>query len=56
MNLIRNLNESSGMTVVLVTHEAAIAEKYTARMISLADGKVVSDIRNAKSAVPRGDA
>ena len=56
MNLIRNLNESSGMTVVLVTHEPAIAEKYTARMISLADGKVVSDVRNAKATSPKGDA
>src|SRR5258708_34152022 len=54
MNLIRNLNESSGMTVVLVTHEQAIAEKYAARMISLADGKVVSDVRNAKAASPKG--
>lgn len=55
MELIRNLNLSSGMTVVLVTHEQAIAEKYAARMISLADGKVVSDHQNAKAAV-RGDA
>ena len=56
INLIRSLNESSGMTVVLVTHEQAIAEKYAARMISLADGKVVSDVRNAKAASPKGDA
>ncbi|HEX6897662.1 MAG TPA: ABC transporter ATP-binding protein, partial [Bryobacteraceae bacterium] len=42
MDLISDLNHSSGMTVVLVTHEQAIAEKYTARMISLADGKVIS--------------
>jgi putative ABC transport system ATP-binding protein len=55
MELIRNLNLSSAMTVVLVTHEQAIAEKYAARMISLADGKVVSDHQNAK-AVARGDA
>jgi putative ABC transport system ATP-binding protein len=58
MDLIRNLNESSGMTVILVTHEQAIAETYAARMISLADGKVVSDVRNAKTATAtaRGDA
>jgi len=55
MDLIRNLNASSGMTVVLVTHEQAIAEKYAKRMISLADGKVISDHQNAK-AVARGDA
>ena len=55
MDLIRNLNASSEMTVVLVTHEQAIAEKYARRMISLADGKVISDHQNVK-AIARGDA
>jgi putative ABC transport system ATP-binding protein len=54
MQLVRQLNSSSGMTVVLVTHEQAIAEKYAARMISLADGKVSSDRANTKTA--RGEA
>jgi putative ABC transport system ATP-binding protein len=56
MDLIRDLNRSSQMTVVLVTHEHAIAETYAARMISLADGKVVSDVANVKAAATRGDA
>ena len=55
MDLIRDLNVSSGMTVVLVTHEQVIAEKYAQRMISLADGKIMSDQQNAKAAA-RGDA
>lgn len=55
MELIQRLNSSSGMTVVLITHEQAIAEKYAARMISLADGKVVSDRHNVK-ADSRGEA
>lgn len=55
MELVRELNVSSGMTVVLVTHEQVIAEKYAARMISLADGKVVSDHQNPKALV-RGEA
>jgi putative ABC transport system ATP-binding protein len=55
MELIQTLNSSSGVTVVLVTHEQAIAEKYAARMVSLADGKVISDYQNAKAAV-RGEA
>lgn len=55
MELIRELNTNSGMTVVLVTHEQAIAEKYAARMISLADGKVVADLQNAR-ALTRGEA
>lgn len=54
MELIRQLNSASGVTVVLVTHEQAIAEKYAARMISLADGKVASDRANVRAA--RGEA
>ena len=54
MQLIRTLNESLKMTVVLVTHETALAEKYARRLIFLADGKLVSDQLNA--AKPRGDA
>jgi ABC-type polar amino acid transport system ATPase subunit len=37
----------------LVTHEAALAEKYAGRLIFLADGKLVSDQPNAAK---RGDA
>jgi putative ABC transport system ATP-binding protein len=43
MELIRGLNESLKMTVVLVTHERELAEKYARRLIFLADGKVVAD-------------
>src|SRR5712691_11215049 len=56
MQLIRTLNESLQMTVVLVTHETALAEKYADRMIFLADGKVVADQRNAAKVLARGDA
>jgi len=56
MNLIQELNSSSGTTIVLVTHEQPLAEKYAKRLVSLADGKVVSDERNRKAAVFRGDA
>ena len=43
MNLIRQFNESLGMTVVMVTHERALAERYARRMIFLADGKLIDD-------------
>src|SRR5438552_3431961 len=55
MELIRSLNHSLRMTVVLVTHEQALAEKYVDRLISLADGKVISDQVNSKAAA-RGEA
>jgi putative ABC transport system ATP-binding protein len=54
MQLIQTLNQSLKMTVVLVTHEAALAEKYAGRLIFLADGKLVSDQPNTAKA--RGDA
>jgi putative ABC transport system ATP-binding protein len=43
MNLIRELNESMGMTVIMVTHERPLAEKYVRRMVFLGDGKVLSE-------------
>ncbi len=47
MDLIRGFNESLGMTVVMVTHERALAERYAGRMIFLADGKIVGEQVNA---------
>jgi putative ABC transport system ATP-binding protein len=43
LELLHESNEQFGMTVVLVTHEQAIAERYAQRLIFLADGKVVAD-------------
>src|SRR5271165_4727305 len=42
LNLIRDLSRSMGMTVVMVTHERALAERFAQRLIFLADGKLVS--------------
>ena len=44
MELIRGFNQSLGMTVLMVTHEQALAEKYAGRMLHLADGKMVNDL------------
>jgi putative ABC transport system ATP-binding protein len=46
MNFIREFNESMGMTIVMVTHERALAERYAKRMIFLADGKLIDDQSN----------
>ena len=40
MELIQSLNRSLGMTVVLVTHERALADRYARRLLFLADGKL----------------
>jgi len=50
MNMIREFNESLGMTVVLVTHERSLADRYAQRMIFLADGKLVGDQSNVPAA------
>ncbi|HEY4660451.1 MAG TPA: ABC transporter ATP-binding protein [Terriglobales bacterium] len=51
MELIRHLNESLKMTVVLVTHERDLAEKYANRLIFLADGKMVADQANSTTTI-----
>jgi putative ABC transport system ATP-binding protein len=42
LNLIRDLSRSLGMTVIMVTHERALAERFAHRLIFLGDGKLVS--------------
>ena len=46
MDLIREFNRQMGMTVVMVTHERTLAERYAQRMIFLADGKLLDERRN----------
>jgi ABC-type cobalamin/Fe3+-siderophores transport system ATPase subunit len=43
MNMVREFNQQLGMTVVMVTHERALAERYAQRLIFLADGKLAGD-------------
>ncbi len=43
MLLLREINESLGMTIVMVTHERPLAERFARRTIVLADGKLISD-------------
>jgi len=42
MDVLRELNRG-GMTLIMVTHERIIADKYASRLVHLADGKLVSD-------------
>ena len=50
MNFIREFNQTLGMTIIMVTHERALAERYARRMIFLADGKLVSEQLNDEPA------
>jgi putative ABC transport system ATP-binding protein len=49
LNLLLECNESLGMTVIMVTHERAIAERYAQRLIFLTDGRLVDDVTVAKT-------
>jgi len=43
MQLLEEIVKSLGTTIILVTHERPLAEKFAARIAFLADGKMVSD-------------
>jgi putative ABC transport system ATP-binding protein len=43
MVLLRKIQQSLGMTIVLVTHERPLAERFADRIASVTDGKLVSD-------------
>jgi putative ABC transport system ATP-binding protein len=43
LNVMRDVSVSLGMTVVMVTHERALAERFAQRLIFLADGKLISE-------------
>jgi ABC-type lipoprotein export system ATPase subunit len=53
MNMIREFNQQLGMTVVMVTHERALAERYAQRLVFLADGKLVQDESNSAESAGR---
>jgi macrolide transport system ATP-binding/permease protein len=51
LGTIRALNRERGLTVVLVTHERAMAE-VADRIVTISDGLVLSDERRAERTVP----
>jgi putative ABC transport system ATP-binding protein len=51
MRLIGKLNESLGMTVVLVTHEQKLAASFAERILVLSDGRLAAEVRPGDAAV-----
>ena len=49
MEVLQKLNRGQGITVVMVTHDPAIA-RYAERTIQFVDGRIASDERNHKEA------
>ena len=43
MELLTEINRTLGMTIVMVTHDRARAERYAGRIITMGDGKLISD-------------
>jgi putative ABC transport system ATP-binding protein len=43
MLLLKEIQQKLGMTIVMVTHERPLAEKFADRIVALADGKLLSD-------------
>ncbi len=41
--LLREFNQTLATTIVMVTHERALAERYADRIASMSDGKLVAD-------------
>ncbi|HXN98403.1 MAG TPA: ABC transporter ATP-binding protein [Candidatus Acidoferrales bacterium] len=42
LHLLREINESMGMTIVMVTHDRDRAARFAHRIVTMADGKLVS--------------
>ncbi len=49
VDLLEALNRESGSTIVLVTHDAALAERAS-RVLRLADGRVIADTHTERAA------
>jgi putative ABC transport system ATP-binding protein len=49
--LLQDLS-SSGQTLVLVTHSAALAGRYAHRIVTLTDGRITGDTRAASGVRP----
>jgi putative ABC transport system ATP-binding protein len=47
LDLMQELNRHNGITVVMVTHERDLADRYASRQIFLGDGKVIADVHKA---------
>ena len=54
--LLREFQTTLGMTVVMVTHERPLAERFADRIAILSDGKLISDTPTAHHAALAGDA
>jgi putative ABC transport system ATP-binding protein len=53
--LLREVQETLGMTIVMVTHERPLAERFANRIVTLQDGRLVSNGARGQVEENRGD-
>jgi putative ABC transport system ATP-binding protein len=51
LTLLRDLREQLAVTVVMVTHERPMAERFADRLATMGDGKLLDVAASAKGAV-----
>jgi ABC-type lipoprotein export system ATPase subunit len=51
MTYLRECHDAQGLTVLLVTHERALADRYAQRILTLADGRLVDDTQTCVARV-----
>jgi putative ABC transport system ATP-binding protein len=56
MNYLREVHDANGVTVLLVTHERALADRYAQRILTLADGRLVDDTHVRVDRQPQANA
>jgi putative ABC transport system ATP-binding protein len=49
MALLKALNERDGKTIIMVTHDSGLAEKYAHRTMTMLDGMVIGEHMAARS-------
>jgi len=52
--LLREIQSTLGMTIIMVTHERPLAERFANRIVVLSDGRLVSDTAQAPEYVGAG--
>jgi putative ABC transport system ATP-binding protein len=47
MELLKTLNEREGKTVIMVTHDPSLAERYAHRTLTMLDGQIIAETSGA---------
>ena len=48
MEFLKHLNETLGITIIMITHDMHLMLEYTDRAIVIADGELIADDKPAK--------